>query len=326
MFFTSVFFFAFCLTWLILIYLVPFLTLNLLDVPNKRSSHKVSTPRGGGVVFVLIALISCISFLLSGSSFRVLLPLLIPIPLAFVGLIDDKFSLSPKFRYLIQLFTSLALLFSLYFHYYDSFVLSNLILLVVFVPILLTFVINAVNFMDGIDGLVAGSLFFALASVVTALGYASFYSAFLGSLLCFLIWNWSPAKLFMGDVGSTYLGALYGGIVLLAPSWQMCMQLLLLLFPLLGDTSICIFRRLIAGHNIFTPHRLHLYQRLTLNGWSHPGVSCIYISGVLILSLAFYSGSISSFYLAIFFELLVGIILDRRYAVPFSFVVSKGSC
>ena len=129
----------------------------------------------------------------------------------------------------------------------------------------------------------------------------------------------------MGDVGSTYLGALYGGIVLLAPSWQMFMQLLLLLFPLLGDTSICIFRRLLAGHNIFTPHRLHLYQRLTLNGWSHPGVSCIYISGVLILSLAFYSGSISSFLLAIFLELLVGIILDRRYAVPFSFVVSKGS-
>ena len=124
-------------------------------------------------------------------------------------------------------------------------------------------------------------------------------------------------------MGSTHLGALYGGIVLLAPSWQMCMQLLLLLFPLLGDTSICIFRRLLAGHSIFSPHRLHLYQRLTLNGWSHSGVSCIYISGVLILSIIFIRQH-PFFYLAIFFELLVGIILDRRYAVPFSLLSLRG--
>ena len=140
---------------------------------------------------------------------------------------------------------------------------SCLILLVIAV----TAVINFTNFMDGLDGLVAGCMVVTIATLSITLGAPWPLWALVGSLLGFLLWNWSPAKVFMGDVGSTFLGAIFAGLVLQAPTWQQSFCFLLLSTPLLADAFFCVFRRLFAGQRVFEAHRLHLFQRLHQAGF-----------------------------------------------------------
>ena len=146
--------------------------------------------------------------------------------------------------------------------------------------------------------------------------------AFVGSLLGFLIWNWSPAKVFMGDVGSTFLGAVYSGLVLQASSWTDAFGYLLVATPLLSDAFICVLRRLSAGQPVFQAHRLHLYQRLHQAGWSHSYVSLTYISATIVLSVALLIGGWSWVFCCALVELLTGLWLDQKIAVPFE-VASK---
>ena len=111
--------------------------------------------------------------------------------------------------------------------------------------------------------------------------------ALVGSLLGFLIWNWSPAKVFMGDVGSTFLGAVFAGLVLQASSWSEAFGYLLVATPLLADACLCVPRRLVAGQRVFQAHRLapvsapapgrlasrprlsHLHRRYSVAGRGH---------------------------------------------------------
>jgi UDP-N-acetylmuramyl pentapeptide phosphotransferase/UDP-N-acetylglucosamine-1-phosphate transferase len=92
--------------------------------------------------------------------------------------------------------------------------------------------------MDGLDGLVAGCLAVTIAALATALAAPWPLWALVGALLGFLLWNWSPAKVFMGDVGSTFLGAVFAGLVLQAPTWPEALGLLLL----------ALLRRLLYRH------------------------------------------------------------------------------
>ena len=96
-----------------------------------------------------------------------------------------------------------------------------------------------------------------------------------GSLLAFLIFNWSPAKVFMGDVGSTFLGGIFAGLNLQLNSWTIALAILLINGPLLCDSFTCLLRRIYAGHRIFQPHRLHLFQRLHRAGMNHSQVSLL---------------------------------------------------
>jgi len=107
-----------------------------------------------------------------------------------------------------------------------------------------------------------------------------------GALLGFLLWNWSPAKVFMGDVGSTFLGAVFAGLVLQASSWPQALALLLVAMPLLADACLCVPRRLLAGQRVFQDHRLHLFQRLHQAGWPHARVSLTYIAATAVLAVA----------------------------------------
>ena len=120
----------------------------------------------------------------------------------------------------------------------------------------------------------------------------------------------------MGDIGSTYLGAVFAGSLLYSKSNPNTLNLLLIAAPLLSDAFICILRRFISGQNIFRPHKLHLYQRLTQNGWSHKNVSFIYITSSLILSFAVSSNILLG--LVIYFIILsIGLYLDYYKAAPF---------
>lgn len=301
--------------WALLDGLIPLLRQRLIDQPNARSSHHRPTPRGGGVAFVVVAAgVSVLSLLFGGATAPALLPLL-ALPLALVGLLDDRFQLPAVWRYGVQLATAVILL-----------LLSPLLVGVagaawLVLPVLLiavTAVINFTNFMDGLDGLVAGCMAVALTVTAMRLQAPLPIWVLVGALLGFLIWNWSPAKVFMGDVGSTFLGAVFAGLVLQAPSWSDALGLLLLATPLLGDACLCVPRRLLAGQAVFQAHRLHLFQRLHQAGWPHARVSGLYIGATAALATALLLGGWPWVLALAVLVLLLGVWLDRHVAVPFA--------
>jgi Fuc2NAc and GlcNAc transferase len=242
--------------------------LGWLDRPNARSSHRRSTPRGGGVAIVLAAV---------GFAPALEPLLLLPLPLALVGLADDRLDLPAAVRLPVQLLTGLAL---------ARFVGDWPLPVALVGALVATGIINAVNFMDGLDGLVSSCLmvWFVLAALVL---HVPALWLLAGALLGFLLWNWSPARLFMGDVGSTYLGAVVAGVLLLAARQSPAPAVLLLLaaLPLLGDAGWCLLRRAGARQPLWQAHRLHLYQRLQQAGWSHAQVAVLYSLCTLALAL-----------------------------------------
>ena len=260
-------------SWLLLAALIPQLRGRLLDQPNARSSHRHPTPCGGGVAFVLVScLASVLAWIISAGSAFAPLPLvaapLLALPLALIGFLDDRHNLPATWRYGIQLATALVLIL------FSPLVspLVGLLPLLALLLVAVTAVINFTNFMDGLDGLVAGCMAVAITAAAIQLSAPWPVWALVGSLIGFLLWNWSPAKVFMGDVGSTFLGAVFTLLVLQASSWPEALSLLLVATPLLGDACICVLRRLVAGHQVFQAHRLHLFQRLHQAGCLKSGM------------------------------------------------------
>ena len=122
----------------------------------------------------------------------------------------------------------------------------------------------------------------------------------------------------MGDVGSTFIGAIFAGLVLQASNWLEAFGCLLVATPLLADACLCVLRRFFAGQRVFQAHRLHLFQRLHQAGWSHARVSLIYISATALLAMALLAGGWPWVFGLAVAELLYGFWLDRRFAVPFA--------
>lgn len=285
------------LSWLVVWSLLPILRQRLLDTPNQRSSHVSPKPRGAGVAFVLVG--STLHFISTAGTER-WIPV-ICLPLAFVGLLDDRKHVPAFWRYFAQIITAAILL-----------AVAKVSIPLWGLPwglLLITAIINFMNFIDGLDGLLAGC------SVV--LMVASSAWSISGSIFGFLLWNWSPAKVFMGDVGSTYIGAVYAGLLLQQKSSEEALSLLLIGFPLLADPAICVLRRLFDQQEIFSAHRLHLYQRLHQAGWSHGMVALTYTSAVLILAILNALGGLPWLIVGIFLELLLGIFLEKSVATSF---------
>ena len=295
------------LSWLLLWWIVPILRERLPDIPNARSSHRSPTPRGGGVAFVLVATLLTPLF---AQGTNALIPVVCA-PLALVGVLDDRFNLPALWRYLVQIITALALM-----------AMATLPMPLWSLPLVLlavTAIINFFNFMDGLDGLVA--------SCSALLMLVSGQWVLAGALLGFLLWNWSPARIFMGDVGSTYLGAVFAGLVLQRPQPIQALLLLLVATPLLADAFICVIRRLHAGQIIFQAHRLHLYQRLHGAGWPHAKVSFVYLLLTTFLAVGFlYALPLTNMVGAVLMVLGLGLWLDKKQAVSFSGAFEKETC
>jgi len=306
-------------SWFLLAALIPQLQRRLLDQPNDRSSHRHPTPRGGGVAFVLVSCFaSVLAWISSASSASAPFPLVaapsLALPLALVGYLDDRHNLPASWRYSVQLATALVVILLSPLVSPSVGLLPLLALLVIAV----TAVINFTNFMDGLDGLVSGCMVVAITLAAVQLAAPWPIWALVGSLLGFLLWNWSPAKVFMGDVGSTFLGAVFTLLVLQASSWPEALALLLVATPLLGDACLCVPRRMIDGQRVFQAHRLHLFQRLHQAGWPHARVSSLYIAATAVLAIALLWGGLPWVITLSALVLLIGVWLDQHVAVPFA--------
>jgi Fuc2NAc and GlcNAc transferase len=303
--------------YIFLVYLVPFLRVYVIDHPNSRSCHSQLTPRGGGLAFVFIASFSSLVYFSEARSFTeinspVFAPLL-AFPLALLGFLDDFKGVPSYLRYLCHIGTALMAVFV-------SPLLAQTIAfwpLLAMILVAITAVINFTNFMDGLDGLVAGCMCVTLAAYAIKNAAPWPIWALVGALLGFLVWNWCPAKVFMGDAGSTFLGAVFAALVLHSSNWLEALALLLLATPLLGDAFICVLRRLIAGQAVFQAHRLHLFQRLHQAGWPHARVSSLYIAATALLAAALLWGGLPCVVIIAVAELLIGCWLDQQVAVPF---------
>ncbi len=249
----------------------------LLDIPSDRSSHTQPTPRGGGLGFVVAFAIA--STILSPKDFSLWLVLT---PLAVVGILDDFYSLPASIRYLVQLISAITAVV-----YFGSF--QQNLALAIFTVIGITALINFYNFFDGLDGLLAGVCVIQLSFLALYLNQPLWW-LLVAALGGFLWWNWSPAKIFMGDVGSTFLGASVAVALLNASdNYIHAWSAFAVTLPLVTDTVYTLVRRFLRKENIFQAHRSHLYQRLQQVGWTHQQVAIVYIglTSAIALSVGF---------------------------------------
>lgn len=267
----------------------------ILDVPVDRSSHGIPTPRGGGLGIV-------VAFLLMMALYHLRDPFLLKdfaliggasVLIAVVGLWDDFCSLPALSRWIIQMIvvvlilamTPLTLVITPLDFFYSPF-LSAPFTGKLLAGIWILGFINMFNFMDGVNG-ISGvtTLIFCLFLGVLSLWGGSLTHLYLAVALAaatlgFLIYNFPKGRIFLGDVGSQFLG-LWIGILLLSMSQHPLpffhsSVMIFTFFPYLFDSSFTLIRRLLNRENIFKPHRTHLYQLLNRLGFSHVHVTCLY--------------------------------------------------
>jgi Fuc2NAc and GlcNAc transferase len=266
---------------------------GLLDHPSQRSSHTIPTPRGGGLAIVVAHFIALIVLRVRGD-----ITAEVSIALmggggavALVGFLDDRKSVAASLRFMVHLAAA-----------------TIVVVMIGGVPIPgignagaggpwigrlvgiagITWAINLFNFMDGIDGiagaeavfvsLAAGAMIFVSGGPVGPIGS-------LGSLgmasLGFLVWNWPPARIFMGDVGSGFLGFMLAALAILASHRTV---LALQVWPILGgvflvDASVTLIRRMVRGDRWYEAHRMHAYQHLA-RAWGGHRPTTLFVCAV----------------------------------------------
>jgi UDP-N-acetylmuramyl pentapeptide phosphotransferase/UDP-N-acetylglucosamine-1-phosphate transferase len=254
---------------------------GLLDVPNYRSSHRVPTPRGGGLalvasVFVLGAYAFVRTQQFPASTFALLAAAVIV--LTWVGWLDDRKTIRVALRLSVHLVCGIAIA-TLVNEISPLPGWLNLLWLAWWVFWSVAS-INIVNFIDGIDGMIAcqGVVYgLFLFSLMPFGSFGSSYGLILsGACLGFLLWNWPPAKMFMGDVGSGPLGLFFGLGGALALQNTRSVLVFLPLFPIFLDALLTIVVRFRRGEDLTDPHRSHLYQRLANGGAGHALVTLAY--------------------------------------------------
>ncbi len=303
---------------------------QLFDHPNDRSSHSAPMPRGGGLAIVLIVTGAGLWSISETGLSRNLIYIVCGIIIAFLGWRDDIHSLSPWMRFSIQ---GLVAVISMYgFGYFESVTIPLLgVLHLGIVGIVITFLwiiglTNAYNFMDGIDGMAGGVAFaggvgwvllssnidYLANSLVFWIGFA-----IAASSLGFLRHNWQPAKIFMGDVASTFLGYTFAVLPLLASDQKGDALMLgtILMWTFIIDTTVTFFQRLFRRENLLTAHRSHLYQRLVIGGYTHATISFLYIVLTFVairFAFAWMQGSQFASVLILFGLPLVWVVVSRH--------------
>jgi Fuc2NAc and GlcNAc transferase len=303
----------------------------MIDHPNERSSHETPTPRGGGLSIVIAFLISVIAthyfgvlpanlvYAITAGGFLV----------ALVGFIDDHNHVSSKIRLLVH-FAAAGI--AVYFlkgmpgFYIGEYYFSAGSMSYPIAVFIIVWLINLTNFMDGIDGIASSeAICFSLLAAVL-LYYDVKNDLFLlmftlvAACLGFLVWNWPPAKIFMGDACSGFLGFLFGVFVIFKPTGaedsKTFVPLLIILAVFICDATFTLFRRVLRGEKFHQPHRIHGYQHASRK-YSHLTVTSAVIALNLLiltpLSLVayFFSKYALAFFLPAYIIVLIILIINK---------------
>lgn len=248
------------------------LAASLLDKPNHRSSHSVPTPRGGGVAIVLVFLLGLLALwqfnVMPTNEFIALFGA--GSLIAVVGFIDDHQHIPARWRLLAHF---LGAAWGLYFVPLPfSIGLDWLLYLVA--AFYLVWILNLYNFMDGIDGIASIE---ALSVCLGALCLQNAQTAplllLMGAVAGFLAWNYPPAKIFMGDAGSGFLGITLGLMSLQVSSFATFVSWLILLGVFIVDATWTLVHRFMQGEKVYEAHRSHAYQYASRHYASHKKVS-----------------------------------------------------
>lgn len=250
----------------------------VLDIPNERSNHTIPTPCGAGIAVIFSLVIGWTVFgILKQELALPYMPFfLLAMGLTLFSFLDDIKPLPIALRFLIQI---IAVVTSLYLFMGEGAVFQGLLPLWVD-KILTAFIwlwfINLYNFMDGIDGITAieticiafGVLVIATLMDSYSLGYSYVSIAIIAAALGFLVWNWHPAKIFLGDSGSISLGYLLGWLLIflaMAGYWQAA-----LIIPgyYLFDSTCTLLHRIIKKEKFWQAHSQHFYQKAVRRGLS----------------------------------------------------------
>ncbi|MGA2403878.1 MAG: glycosyltransferase family 4 protein [Syntrophobacteraceae bacterium] len=214
--------------------------------------------------------------------------------IAIVSWFDDLHSVPNRVRFGVQAFGALlVLLLDGFWRRPDIPFLASISLGWLAVPIGFLWIVgftNAYNFMDGIDGIAGGQAVIA-GSAWAGLGILAGYppAGVIGALVAaaslgFLACNWPPARIFMGDVGSAFIGYTFACLPVIAGNADPRLPFagILVVWPFVLDSTFTLLRRLSRGENIFAAHRSHLYQRLVISGYSHRFVTLLYMGLALV--------------------------------------------
>ena len=243
-----------------------------MDIPNERSLHDTPTPRGGGIAFVATSLVGFLLLLLNNTLDRVdLLALCCAGAIvAIAGHLDDRQKISgATVRLVLHAISAIILIVGVgipsKLTLFDQTVNSGIVGSILGV-LYLVWLLNLFNFMDGTDGIAASEAIF----VCTAGAFLSYYvlsdanhsaAAIIlaASTFGFMLYNWSPAKIFMGDVGSGYLGVLIGGLSLSAANQDpdLLWVWIILLAVFVSDATVTLIRRLLRKQKPHVAHRSH---------------------------------------------------------------------
>lgn len=245
---------------------------GLLDTPNGRSMHKKRTPRGGGIA--MFAAVAAVLTLAYGDHLLTHGLVYGAIVLVFaIGLADDLYDVSPRTKFAVIFIAAACLYVSDIYvrslgHYFGYDVTLPLLLLFPFSLFAIAGFTNALNLIDGLDGL-AGMVSLIILITFLAIGIhhndeliVTLASTFIMALIPFLLFNWNPAKIFMGDSGSLMLGFVIATLSILSLRYASPTSILFIIALPLLDTFIVMTRRYQRGQSLFRADKNHLHHFL----------------------------------------------------------------
>jgi UDP-GlcNAc:undecaprenyl-phosphate GlcNAc-1-phosphate transferase len=266
--------------------------LGFVDIPNERSMHASPVPRGAGICFASVALaVSFATLIWDINHLQRYFYIYIAIAIVFAaGLLDDRKGLSPKLKFMFIILAILLLcandLYIKTLGYYMGFKIDlPLYIAIPFTVFAMTGFTNALNLTDGLDGL-AGMISMVMMGAFLWIGYVHhdelmimLSSVFIAAVAAFLIFNWHPARVFMGDSGSLTLGFVISILAIRAMEFiEPTAVLFIVVLPVL-DTFIVMIRRLQRGVSPFTADKTHMHHILykRYEDVSHTVILLLYI-------------------------------------------------
>lgn len=294
------------------------LRIGLIDIPSNRGSHSIAVPRGGGIGILLSFMI--IDIYINKDYYLVFYIFAISI----FSFVDDHYDIKAKYKFIVHLLISCIV--GVYLFGNPMSLLE--IMFLVSVTIFLSGTANFYNFMDGINGLagLSGIISFGLLAIFSFrynLNIQLGISSIIVAVACFgfLIYNFPKAKIFMGDVGSIFLGFVFGlFVIMLSSSLKIFMCLILFLSTFYADAIVSLYYRWRRGDNLLRAHRMHLYQYLTNeNSIPHWKVSLIYTFFQLFIGLL----SIVAYDHGLIFQILLFVVYGILFVIVYSRIKSN---